>query len=115
MAQNNDNIVIKTFDKYAIFQRGLKQYQAVEGKTLSIDKIEGEPGAKLEFKEVLFRKSGDNAFEIGKPFLTKPVTAVIVKQMKGKKTIALRFKRRKKVSVQNNGRAHLTVIRFESV
>jgi len=115
MAQNNDNIVIKTFDKYAIFQRGLKQYQAVEGKTMAIDSIEGEPGSKLEFKEVLFRKSGDNSFEIGKPFLTKPVTAVIVKHMKGIKTIALRFKRRKKVSVQNNGRAHLTVIRFESV
>ena len=115
MAQNNDNIVIKTFDKYAIFQRGLKQYQAVEGKTLAIDSIEGEAGAKLEFTEVLFRKSGENAFEIGKPFLTKPVTAVIVKQMKGPKKISLRFKRRKKVSVQTNSRAHLTVIRFESI
>ena len=106
---------IKTFDKYAIFQRGTKQFQAVEGKTLAIDRIEGEPGAKLEFKEVLFRKSGDNAFEVGKPFLTKSVTAVIVKQMKGQKTLALRFKRRKKVSVSNNGRASLTVVRFETV
>jgi len=106
---------IKTFDKYAIFQRGLKQYQAVEGKTLAIDRIEGEPGAKLEFPEVLFRKSGEDAFEVGKPFLTKPVTAVIVKQMKDKKTIGLRFKRRKRVSVQNNGRAHITVIRFETI
>ena len=104
-----------TFDKYAIFQRGLKQYQAVEGKTLAIDRIEGDPGAKLEFKEVLFRRLGDNDFEFGKPFLSKPVIAVIVKQMKGQKTVALRFKRRKKVSVQKNSRAHLTVIRFESV
>ena len=115
MAQNNDLKAIKTFDKYAIFQRGLKQYQAVEGRTLAIDRIEGEAGAKLEFKEVLFRKSGDKAFEFGKPYLTKPVTAVIVKQMKGPKKIALRFKRRKKVSVQNNSRASLTVIRFESI
>ena len=106
---------IITFDKYAIFQRGMKQYQAVEGKTLAIDRIEGEPGASIEFKEVLFRKSGDNAFEIGKPFLNEPVVAVIVKQMKGPKKVALRFKRRKKVSVQKNSRAHLTVIRFESV
>lgn len=106
---------IKTFDKYAIFQRGLKQYQAVEGKTLQIDRIEGEPGDTLEFKEVLFRKNGDQNFEIGKPFLNSPITAVIVKQMKGPKKIALRFKRRKKVSVQKNSRASLTVIRFESV
>ncbi len=58
---------ITTFDKYAIFQRGLKQYQAVEGKTLAIDRIEGEPGQKVEFKEVLFRKDGDNKFEFGQP------------------------------------------------
>jgi large subunit ribosomal protein L21 len=106
---------IRTFDKYAIFQRGLKQYQAVEGKTLAIDRIEGEPGAKLEFSEVLFRKSGDNAFEIGKPFLSKPVTAVIVKQMKGPKKLGLRFKRRKKVCVSLNSRASMTVIRFETI
>jgi large subunit ribosomal protein L21 len=106
---------INTYGIYAIFARGSKQYQAVEGKTLAIDQIEGEPGTKLEFKDVLFRKSGENTFEVGKPHLAKPVTAVIVKQMKGKKTMALRFKRRKKVSVSNNGRACLTVIRFETV
>lgn len=106
---------ISTFDKYAIFARGSKQYQAVEGKTLALDRIEGEPGAKIEFKEVLFRKQGENSFEFGKPFLTGAVTAVIVKQMKGQKKISLRFKRRKKVSVQKNSRAHLTVIRFESI
>lgn len=106
---------ITTFDKYAIFARGSKQYQAVQGRTLAIDHIEGEPGATIEFKDVLFRKSGDNAFEIGKPFLNGPIKAVIVKQMKGKKKLALRFKRRKKVSVQKNSREHLTVIRFESI
>ncbi len=116
MAQNkNDNIVITTFDTYAIFARGSKQYQAVEGKTLAIDQIDGEPGTKIEFKDVLFRKTGENTFEVGKPHLAKPVTAVIVKQMKGKKTLALRFKRRKKVAVANNGRACLTVVRFETV
>lgn len=106
---------IKTHGEYAIFARGNKQYQAVAGKTLAIDQIEGEPGSKVEFKEVLFRKAADNRFEIGKPYLTTPITAVIVKHLKGRKTIALRFKRRKKVSVQNNGRAALTIVRFETV
>lgn len=106
---------IKTFDKYAIFARGLKQYQAVEGKTLAIDSLEGEVGSNVEFKDVLFRATGDNTFEVGKPFLSKPVKAVIVKHMKGPKKISLRFKRRKKVSVQKNSRAHLTVVRFETV
>lgn len=106
---------ITTFDKYSIFARGSKQYQAVEGKTLAIDRIEGQTGDVVEFKEVLFRKSGDNSFEIGQPFLNGSVTAVIVKQLKGPKKIALRFKRRKKVRVQKNSRAHMTVVRFETI
>jgi large subunit ribosomal protein L21 len=106
---------IKTYEKYSIFQRGLKQYQAVEGKTLAIDRIEGEPGASVEFDQVLFRKNGTETFEFGKPYLKSSVKATIVKQMKGPKKVSLRFKRRKKVSVQKNSRAHFTVIRFETV
>ena len=100
---------------YAVIVTGGKQYQAIEGKTVAIDKIEGEIGTKVEFKEVLFRKLGDNNFEVGQPFLNGVVKAIIVKQMKGPKKVSLRFKRRKKVSVQKNSRAHLTVIRFETI
>lgn len=106
---------IKSFDKYAIFQRGMKQYQAIEGKTIEIDRIEGQAGDKLEFDQVLFRKTGDEVFEIGKPYLANPVRASIVKQMQGVKTIGMRFKRRKKVRVQKNDRAQLTIIRIESI
>jgi large subunit ribosomal protein L21 len=101
--------------QYAIFQTGGKQYQAVEGKTLAIEKIEGEPGAKLEFREVLLRKLGHDKIEIGMPHLTAPVRASIVKQIKGPKVIAFRFKRRKKVQVKTGHRQAMTVIRIESI
>ncbi len=104
-----------TFDKYAIFQTGGKQYQAIVGKTVAIEKIEGEAGTALEFKDVLFKKSGDNAFEIGQPFVTSPVKASIVKQMKGPKVIAFRFKRRHKVRVKRGHRQPITVIRIEAI
>ncbi len=103
------------FDKYAIFQNGSKQYQAIEGKTVAIEKIEGEAGAKLEFKEVLFRKTAENTFEIGTPFITGPVKASIVKQMKGPKVIAFRFKRRHKVRVKRGHRQQMTIIRIEAI
>lgn len=106
---------IITHDRYAIFAQGSKQYQAVEGKTVAVDSIEGEPGQKVEFKEVLFRKLGQDDFQIGKPFLASSVTAVIIKHLKGEKKISLRFKRRKKVRVQKNSRAHMTVVRIESI
>jgi large subunit ribosomal protein L21 len=106
---------VKTAEKYAIFKTGGKQYQAVEGKTVAIEKIEGEAGAQLEFSEVLFRKASEGTFEVGKPFLGKPVKASIVKQMRGPKLIAFRFKRRKKVQVKKGHRQAITVIRIEAV
>lgn len=107
--------MIQKFDKYAIFQTGGKQYQAIEGKTLAIEKIEGEAGAPLEFKEVLFRKTGEGVFEIGQPHIASTVKASIIKQTRGPKTISFRFKRRKQVRVKQGHRQSLTVIRIESV
>lgn len=106
---------LPSFDTYAIIQTGGKQYQAIAGKTLGIEKLEGEPGTKIEFKEVLLRKTGPDAIEIGKPYLSTPVTASIVKQMRGPKVIAFRFKRRKKVAVKKGHRQAITVVRIESI
>jgi len=102
------------FERYAIFQTGGKQYQGLEGKTVAIEKIEGAEGTKLEFKEVLLKKDGEN-IEIGQPFLDTPVKASIVKQMRGPKVIIFRFKRRKKSRVKKGHRQPITVIRIESL
>ena len=42
---------IKTFEQYAIFQTGGKQYQAIPGKTLGVEKLEGNDGDKIEFTD----------------------------------------------------------------
>ena len=106
---------ITSFDKYAVIQTGGKQYQAIEGQTLGLEKLEGEPGTKIEFKEVLLRKTGAGKIEIGRPYTGKPVTASIIKHIKGPKVIAFRFKRRKKVAVKKGHRQHITVVRIESI
>jgi large subunit ribosomal protein L21 len=114
-ASKSGHTEVTTAEQYAIFQTGGKQYQAIEGKTVAIEKIEGEPGAKLEFQEVLLRKLGDGNIEIGKPHLETAVKASIVKQMRGPKVVAFRFKRRKKVQVKTGHRQDMTIIRIESI
>ena len=104
-----------TFDSYAIIQTGGKQYQAIKGKTIAVEKIEGEIGAPFEIKEVLLRKTGPEEVEIGQPFLDKPVKASIVKQIKGPKVIIFKFKRRKKSRVKKGHRQPGTVIRIEEI
>ena len=106
-----------TFDSYAIIQTGGKQYQAIKGKTIAVEKIEGDVGAPFEIKEVLLRKTGPEveAVEIGQPFLDKPVKVSIVKQIKGPKLIIFKFKRRKKSRVKKGHRQPGTVIRIEEI
>lgn len=105
------------FDKYAIFKTGGKQYQAIPGKTVAIEKLEANVGDVVTFKEVLLRKDGANAtVEFGTPFLTKPtVTASIVKHTQGPKIIVFRFKRRKKSRIKRGHRQPMTVVRIETI
>lgn len=108
-------VEIPSFERYAIFQTGGKQYQAIEGKTVSIEKIDGEDGATLEFADVLLRKTAEGKIEIGKPFVKGAIKASIVKQMKEPKVISFTFKRRKKVHVKKGHRQPKTIIRIESI
>src|SRR3990167_6452782 len=103
-----------SFDSYAIIQIGKHQYQALPGKTLAIQQIEGEAGKVLEFKEVLLKKDKEN-IQIGTPFVGTTVTASIIKQMRGPKIIIFRFKRRKKSRVKKGHRQSHTIVRIESI
>lgn len=100
--------------KYAIFQTGGKQYQAVEGKTVAIEKLDGQAGDQVEFSDVLLRKDSNN-IEVGQPFLAQPIKASIVKQMRGKKIVVFKFKRRKKYRKKQGHRQPITVVRIESI
>jgi large subunit ribosomal protein L21 len=103
------------FPRYAIFQTGGKQYQAIEGKTIAIEKIEGDAGSTIEFSDVLLRKTGDSDIQVGQPFLKNPIKASIVKQMRGPKVVVFKFKRRKKSRVKKGHRQSITVIRIEAI
>ena len=111
-----DQSIKPVFEKYAIFQDGGKQYQAIPGKTVALEKIEGEIGDSVNFSEVLFRKLDEGKFEFGRPFINGvQIKASIVRQTKGPKLIAFKFKRRKKSRVKKGHRQPVTVVRIESI
>lgn len=107
---------INVADSYVIFKTGGKQYQAIPGKTLAIEKIEGNPGDTIEFTDVLLRKKDANSIEIGTPTVAGAVLkASIIKQMRGPKLVIFRHKRRKKQRVRKGHRQPQTVVRFELI
>jgi large subunit ribosomal protein L21 len=104
----------ESMDRYAIIQTGGKQYQALEGKTLGIEKLNVEVGGSVKFDQVLLRKIDENV-EIGKPYVKTPVLATVVKHMRGPKLIVFKFKRRKKHTRKQGHRQPITVVRIQSI
>ena len=103
-----------SFDTYAIIQIGKHQYQALPGKTIAIQQIDGNAGEAVEFKEILLKKDKENV-QVGTPLVKGSVKATIVKQMRGPKIIIFRFKRRKKSRVKKGHRQPHTIVRIESI
>ena len=104
---------------YVVFATGGKQYQGIPGKTIAIEKIEVEPGESVEFKDVLVRKvvneEGKSTIEVGHPYLDTPITASVVKHIKGPKITIFHFKRRKGYKRKMGHRQPYTVVRIESI
>jgi large subunit ribosomal protein L21 len=80
---------------YAVIRTGGKQYRVREGTRLAVEKLDAEPGATVEFDQVLL-VSDDSGVRIGAPYLEgSRVTAVVQEQGKGRKVGIVKFRRRK--------------------
>jgi large subunit ribosomal protein L21 len=72
---------------YAVVKTGGKQYRVQEGDTLRVEKLVGEPGAKVTLAAVLM-VGGVEAPQIGKPLVDgAAVEAQIVRQDKHRKVL----------------------------
>ena len=80
---------------YAVFATGGKQYRAVTGDILEIEKLNVEKGATVELDQVLMVGEGEDV-KVGSPYLKGgKVTATVVEHGRGEKIRILKFKRRK--------------------
>jgi len=80
---------------YAVFATGGKQYRAVTGDILKIEKLNVEKGATVELDQVLMVGEGEDV-KVGSPYLKGgKVTATVVEHGRGEKIRILKFKRRK--------------------
>lgn len=87
------------------------QYLAEVGKTLVVDKLQGEEKEKITFDKVLLFVNKDSEVSVGKPYLTNiKVIAEITKQAKGKKIRVARFKSKSKYRRTRGFRPELTEI-----
>ena len=99
----------------AIFKTGGKQYSVKAGQILKVEKLEGKTGDSVSFKDVL-AIAGSSENKIGVPFVEGAVVeAKILDQIRDKKIIVFKKRRRKNYRLTQGHRRYLTVLKIESI
>jgi large subunit ribosomal protein L21 len=100
---------------YAVFITGGKQYRAVPGEIIRVEKLEAEAGASLDLDQVLMIGDGDN-ITIGTPVVKGAKVAVKVRAHgRADKVMIIKFRRRKHYRKQQGHRQHYTEIEITGI
>ena len=100
--------------KFAIVESGGKQYRAVEGTTIDVDRLAHEVGKKFDFERVLLVADGDTV-SVGTPTVSVKVSATVVDHIKGPKVLSFKYRTKKRIRVRGGNRAHYTRLKIESI
>jgi large subunit ribosomal protein L21 len=100
---------------YAVIKTGGKQYRVAADEVLTIEKVAGDAGAKVEFTEVLMLAGAGEA-KLGQPTVAgAKVVAEVVKQGRAAKVIAFKKRRRKNSRRKRGHRQHQTTVRIKEI
>ncbi len=100
---------------YAVIKTGGKQYRVAKDDVVTIERIAGEDGAKVEFNEVLMVGSGESV-KVGTPMVAgAKVTAELIGQTRGEKLIAFKKRRRKNSRRKKGHRQDLSTVRITTI
>jgi len=99
----------------AVFKTGGKQYSVKAGQILKVEKLEGKKGDNISFKDVL-AVSENTQNTIGSPLVKGAVVeAKILDQIRDKKIIVFKKRKRQNYRSTQGHRQYLTVLKIESI
>ncbi len=99
---------------YAIIATGGKQYKVSEGDVIYVEKLGVEAGAEYTFDQVLM-VSGEEV-KIGNPTVEgATVTASVVGEVKGKKVIVYKYKRKTGYHKKQGHRQAFTKVEIKKI
>ena len=100
---------------YAVIKTGGKQYRVAKDDVLTVEKLDGDAGAEIEFKDVLMVGEGASV-KVGKPLVSgAKVTAELVEQTRGPKVISFKKRRRKNSRRKRGHRQDLSTVRITGI
>jgi large subunit ribosomal protein L21 len=101
--------------KYAIVESGGKQYKAVEGGMIEVDKLPLEIGKKVDLEDVLLVSDG-KVINVGTPKVSGAVVkATVVDQFKAPKVIVFKYRPRQRYRVKQGHRQQYTRLQIDTI
>jgi len=99
----------------AVVKTGGKEYRISKGDLIRVEKMEGKVGDQVTMKDILMISDEDKV-QVGNPFLTNAViTGEIVQQVRGKKVLIYKMKRRKNYRRTKGHRQTYTYVRVNEI
>lgn len=100
---------------YAMVEIQGNQYKAEKGNSLTVDRVDAEAGAKLEYDTVLMVRDEKNV-NVGEPYVKgAKVTAVVEEHVRGDKVLVFKYKRRKRYKRTRGHRQEYSILRVEEI
>ena len=100
---------------FAVIRMGGKQYRVAENDVIRVEKLDAEAGSDVTFDEVLM-VGGEGEAKVGAPLVEgASVTAELVEQMRDRKVIIFKKRRRQNSRRKNGHRQYLSVVRIKSI
>ncbi len=101
--------------KYAIVEDGGKQFKAVEGETIEVDRFDAEEGEQIDLERVLLIADGDQ-YTVGTPLVAgAKVQGTVVAQVKGPKLVVFKYTPKKRYRVKKGHRQKYTRVMIDSI
>ena len=100
---------------YAVIKTGGKQYRVAADQVVTIEKVAGDAGSRVEFTEVLMLGGSGDA-KVGTPAVAGArVVGEVVEQSRAPKVIAFKKRRRKNSRRKRGHRQHQTLVRIKEI
>jgi large subunit ribosomal protein L21 len=94
--------------RFAIVESGGKQYRAIEGRTIEVDRLPIDTGNKFDFERVLLMADGDDIL-VGTPTVSDILVKVtVVDHTKGPKIDRFKYRPKKRIRVRGGHRQQYT-------
>ena len=101
--------------RFAIVESGGKQYRAIEGRTIEVDRLPVEAGNKFDIDRILLLSDGDDVM-VGTPTVSDILVKVtVVDHIKGPKIDRFKYRPKKRIRVRGGHRQQYTRLMIDFI